>query len=92
MVVLRKEILEGIFATVDELHTKFLANPRNQQLAPPTVREVIEEAGSSEDEDDSDEEMSEAPSTVPVEPRQQLEPVIDEEGFELVQKRGNRKR
>lgn len=89
MVVLRKEILEGNFATVDELHTKFLANPRNQQLAPPTVREVIEEAGSSEGEDDSDEEMSEAPST---EPRQQLEPVIDEEGFELVQKRGNRKR
>lgn len=87
---MRKEILEGNFSTVDELHTKFLANPRNRQLPPPVVREVIEEAGSSEDESDSDEEMSEAPSTE--EPRQRLEPTIDEEGFELVQKRGNRKR
>lgn len=86
---MRKEILEGNFSTVDELHTKFLATSRNQQLVPPTVQEVIEEADSSEDEGDGDEEMTEAPST---EPRQQLEPVIDEEGFELVQKRGNRKR
>lgn len=90
VVLLRKEILEGNFSTVDELHTKFLANPRNRQLPPPVVQEVIEEAGSSEDEADSDEEMSEAPSAE--EPRQRLEPIIDEEGFELVQKRGNRNR
>lgn len=88
---MRKEILEGNFSTVDELHTRFLANPRNQ-LPPPVVREVIEEAGSSDDESDSDEEMSEAPEAVSEEPRQRLEPTIDEDGFELVQKRGNRKR
>lgn len=88
VVALRKEISEHNFSTVDELHTKFLAAPRNQQLAPPTVEEVIEEADSSEGEGDSDEEMSEAP----VENRQRLGPAIDEEGFELVQKRGGRKR
>lgn len=51
------------------------------------MTEVTEEAGSSEDEGDSDEEMSEAPSTGPAETRQSVEPVIDEDGFELVQKR-----
>lgn len=74
---------------MDELHTRFLTKPLNQNPKPPPVREVIEKVGSS---DNGDEEMSEAPSPLPAEPRQQSKPVIDEEGFELVQKRGNRNR
>lgn len=53
---------------------------------------MLEEADLGEDESDSDEEMSEAPcSAAPAQAKQRLERAVDEEGFELVQKRGSRK-
>jgi pre-rRNA-processing protein TSR2 len=88
--MLRKEITDGTFATVDMLHQRFLVMPRNSPL-PPKVEEVEQEAGSSDDdeEEEEDEEMGDAP-TPATEPRERLERVVDEDGFELVQK-GRRK-
>ncbi|KAG0636065.1 Pre-rRNA-processing protein TSR2-domain-containing protein [Tuber brumale] len=94
IIVLRKEIMDGNFSTVDKLHARFLARPRNPSAS--MFKEVVDESGSSSSEEgEGDEEMGDAPSAAPSEPRQPrqpLEPTIDEEGFELVRKRGSRRR
>jgi len=87
--------MDGNFSTVDKLHAKFLAKPKNTST-PPMLKEVVDPTGSSSSEEsEDDEEMGDAPPAAPSEPRQPrkpLEPTIDEEGFELVQKRRSRKR
>ncbi|PUU82061.1 Pre-rRNA-processing protein TSR2-domain-containing protein [Tuber borchii] len=94
IIVLRKEIIDGNFSTVDKLHAKFLAKPKNPS-ASSMLKEVVDPAcSSSSEESEDDEEMGDAPPAAPSEPRQlrkPLEPTIDEEGFELVQKRRSRK-
>lgn len=83
---LRSDIAEGKFSTVQALHERFLALPPNSASARllPKVHEVDQDAGSSEEEEDDDQVMSDAP--VPVPQGERLERVIDEDGFELVQK------
>ncbi|CAZ86093.1 unnamed protein product [Tuber melanosporum] len=94
IIVLRREIMDGNFSTVDKLHARFLARPGNPPAS--MFKEVVDESGSSSSEEgEGDEEMGDAPSAAPSEPRQPrqpLEPTIDEEGFELVRKRGSRRR
>ncbi|KAL7276602.1 rRNA accumulation-related protein [Rhizina undulata] len=95
VVALRNEILEGNFTIVDQLHARFLSKPKNQVHAAPVVKEVVDEAGSSaSEESESDEEMVDAPAPTPAAPvpRERQAPVVDEDGFELVQKRGSRRK
>ncbi|KAF8534163.1 Pre-rRNA-processing protein TSR2-domain-containing protein [Trichophaea hybrida] len=72
VVMLRKEVVEGMFATVDMLHQRFLAMAGNSPK-PPKVEE--------------DEEMGDAPTAAAAAAeRERVERVVDEDGFELVQK------
>lgn len=80
--VLRTEIAENNFANVDALHQRFLSRPSNSANAP-VIQDVDQDAGSSDEEDDDD-EMEEAPALVQTRERQ--ERVVDDDGFELVQK------
>jgi pre-rRNA-processing protein TSR2 len=84
---LRKKIIENDFSTVEALHQRFLAKPKN--AAPPTVQHVDQDAGSSDDEEDGDEEMGDAPAPAPA-ARERPAPEIDEEGFETVRSRRRR--
>ncbi|RPB04110.1 hypothetical protein L873DRAFT_1729918 [Choiromyces venosus 120613-1] len=94
IIVLRKEIIDGNFFTVDKLHERFLAKPKNRSAS--TFKEVVGETASlTSEESEGDEEMGDAPPAAPSQPRQPrqpLEPTVDEDGFELVQKRGSRRR
>lgn len=92
--MLKAMILKEDYVEVDEMHARFLEKQRNrsaaQAAARPVVQEVDQDAGSSEDEDEDtqmgDTEMGEAPVV------ERAEPVVDEDGFELVQKKGGRRR
>lgn len=86
---LKDQIAIGNFADVDEMQRLWEERGTRRSGPAPVVQEIEEEAGSSEDEDE-DTEMQDAP-TAPAEPRQRIEPVVDEDGFELVQKRGGRR-
>jgi len=94
---LRKEILAGNFATVDTLHTAFLSKAKNKSKTPPKVKEVVNEAGDSasdfseDEEGESDIEMADVPAAAS-RTKERLEPVVDDDGFELVQKKGGKKR
>lgn len=72
------------------MHAKFLEKAaKGGPVLKPVVQEVEEEAGSSEDEEEgADTEMGEAPAA----PREKVEAVVDEDGFELVQKKGKGRR
>ncbi|PWW72367.1 hypothetical protein C7212DRAFT_336637 [Tuber magnatum] len=86
VIVLRKEVVDGNFSTVERLHARFLAKPKDPP-ASSMFKEVVDGTGSpSSEESEGDEEMGDAPSAAPP------EPTIDEEGFILVQKRGSRRR
>jgi pre-rRNA-processing protein TSR2 len=82
---------------VDALHTAFLSKTKNKTKTPPKVKEVVNEAGDSasdfseDEEEESDVEMGDAPAAVP-QIKERLEPVIDDDGFELVQNKGRKKR
>jgi pre-rRNA-processing protein TSR2 len=83
VLALRNEIIENTYATVDALHQRFLARPSNASA--PRVQEVNQDADSG-DEADFDEEMGDAPTSAPSHPRERQERVVDDDGFELVQK------
>lgn len=93
VVRLKEQIAIGNFTEVDEMQRLWNEKGSRNSGPAPVVQEVEQEAGSSDEEDDVDEdtEMQDAPSA-PVEPRQRPEPVVDEDGFELVQKRGTKRR
>jgi hypothetical protein len=63
--------------------------PANQQ-APPKVQDVEFEAESSVDENENDEPTGGEDVEMTDAPRGSREPVIDEDGFRLVQKKGRR--
>jgi pre-rRNA-processing protein TSR2 len=87
-VLLRNKIAEEDYAEIDAMHQKFLEKQSKGGAAKkPVVQEVDQEAGSSDEEESADTEMGEAP---PPQPR--AEPVVDEDGFELVQKKGGKRR
>jgi pre-rRNA-processing protein TSR2 len=81
---LRNKIIENDFSTVEELHQRFLAKPRN--AAPPAVQHVDQDAGSSDEDEDGDEEMGDAPAPAAA-PRERQAPEVDEDGFETVRSR-----
>lgn len=73
------------------MHAKFLEKAaKGGPVLKPVVQEVDEEAGSSEDEEEggADTEMGEAAAA----PKEKVEAVVDEDGFELVQKKGKGRR
>lgn len=72
------ECLEGNYAQVDALYNKFMAS-RNAEKVKVQVEDSDDEDGSASDEDEMD--VDETPKQ---------EPVIDEDGFELVQPRRRR--
>jgi pre-rRNA-processing protein TSR2 len=94
IVTIREEIAMGNNTTVDALHQRFLAKPRSGgDATSPKVLEVDQDVGSSEEEGgDEDEEMQDVSPAAPmaIAPRERLVPVIDEDGFEVVQKKGRR--
>lgn len=83
MLALRNEIIENNYATVDALQQRFLARPCNASA--PRIQEVNQDADSG-DEADFDEEMGDTPASAPSQPRERQERVVDDDGFELVQK------
>lgn len=95
--LIRKEVKENNFSTVDKLYEVY-AKKNGEEVAPPasSVQEKTEE-GDEDDLDDDDEEyddeMEDAPpQLIPAETSQRLEKIVDEDGFELVQKRGKGKK
>ncbi|KAI5778074.1 Pre-rRNA-processing protein TSR2-domain-containing protein [Geopyxis carbonaria] len=90
VLALRDDIAAGRFEGVQDMHRAFLAKPQNRgAAAAPRVEEVDQEAGSSEDEEEGDVEMGGV--AAPVAERAPVERVVDEDGFELVQKRKGRR-
>lgn len=86
--VLKEDVIKNDFSKVETLHAKFLEKGGKEVV--PLVHknedgsdddDEDEEEGSDEDED---EEMGDAE---PKKEKEKQEPVIDEDGFELVQKR-----
>ncbi|KAL7267631.1 hypothetical protein RUND412_009772 [Rhizina undulata] len=70
-------------AVVNQLHARFLAKPKNQVHAAPVVKEVVDKAGDA---------PTPTPTAAAPVPRERLAPVVDEDGFKLVQKRGSRRK
>lgn len=93
---MKDQILNNDFSLVDELHQKFIAKGGREVAGPITnVETVGDEAGDSEeDEEDDDEEMGDAPAPtgeLGTETTARLEKIVDEDGFELVQKKKGRR-
>jgi len=83
--------LVGDFAhldVLDELFQKLRRRPRNDQSVEAPSHEVDDDEGEGEDEDDDSSRMD--VEEIDVEPTSRQGPIIDDEGFELVQK-GRRK-
>lgn len=86
---IRKEVLEGNFAAVDELQAKWEAK-NGQEVAPGNVQIIEHEqegdwdSVDEESDADEDEEMGDAPALVPAAPKEKPEPEVDEEGFTKV--------
>lgn len=84
---IKKGCEEGDFKLVEEVKERWGARGSNQALQgikviEHTYGEDGEELSSSEEEDDGDEEMGEAPQLAPV--REKQEPEVDEDGFTKV--------
>ncbi|KAI5809485.1 Pre-rRNA-processing protein TSR2-domain-containing protein [Pyronema omphalodes] len=85
---LRSQIAENNFTTVEALHQRFLARSGNSSA--PVVQDVDQDAD-SDDEEEEDEDMADAGAPELVQtPRERVEKVVDEDGFELVQKQRRR--
>ncbi|KAK9474538.1 Pre-rRNA-processing protein TSR2-domain-containing protein [Dipodascopsis tothii] len=81
-----KQCLEGNFAAVDDMYQRYLA--RQQQpaaAAAVVVQSVGDDVGSDEDVDEDDEMAEAAPAPAPA-PAPRPERIVDDDGFELVQK------
>lgn len=89
--LLKEKVAREDYAEVDEMHKVFLEKQARGAAAgsKPVVQEVDQEVDGDEEDEDEDMEMGDAPAQAPA-PRERQEPVIDEDGFELVQKKGRR--
>lgn len=89
IIQLRTALLQGNLGVVDQLRERFEKNKNKVPVA-------NAQAGSDGDEDgdedeDSDEEMVDAESGVPVHTAsERAGPIVDEDGFELVQSKKRR--
>ncbi|ANB11013.1 Tsr2p [Sugiyamaella lignohabitans] len=97
IIQLYKECAEGNFSHVDELYAKYQEKESKRKAGLLPVNKVQTEGSDEEDEDeeegDDDEEMNDAPaSSSSSDPSEPQGPIVDEDGFELVQKKGNRRR
>ncbi|KAI5794499.1 putative 20S pre-rRNA protein [Peziza echinospora] len=96
---LREKYLQGNLGAVEAWRTRYENRRRGAttQAAISRAPRVVEKDGDEtdeelddeddDDEEDSDEEMGGVSTTPAAVPRERLEPVIDDDGFELVQKR-----
>jgi len=88
IIQLRASLIQGNFSVVDLLRVRFEQN--RDKPVPVTQAQGSDEGG---DEKDSDEEMDDADGGVPLHDNNEStvpEPVVDEDGFELVQNRRRR--
>ncbi|KAF3914055.1 hypothetical protein AA313_de0201964 [Arthrobotrys entomopaga] len=93
IVLLRRQCAADDFSGVQALLQFWEKNGGKNKPRVQVVREGEEESDSEDDEEDGGEEgedmeMDEAPQLVAV--KEKVEKVIDEDGFELVQKKGKR--
>ncbi|KAF2713813.1 pre-rRNA-processing protein-like protein TSR2 [Pleomassaria siparia CBS 279.74] len=91
IMAIRKEVLEGNFATVDRLQAKWEASKGKEVKAGKVqVREQnqdaewdsVDEEEDDEEEEDRDVDMEDAPQLVAAKPK--VAPVVDEDGFTKV--------
>ncbi|KAK6542887.1 hypothetical protein TWF694_006826 [Orbilia ellipsospora] len=92
IVLLRRQCAADDFSGVQALLQFWEKNGGKNKPRVQVVREGSEEESDSEDDDEGEEgedmEMDEAPQLVAV--KEKVEKVIDEDGFELVQKKGRK--
>lgn len=89
-----KECAEGNFATVDALYAAYQAREEQKKAGLITTEKVTvegDESDSSDDENDNGEDVPALKEDVEMEEAEPQGPVIDDDGFELVQKKGRRR-
>jgi pre-rRNA-processing protein TSR2 len=80
---LRTETLEGNFDTVNELRKEW-DEKKNKKVKVQVVEEDGQEVSGSDFDEDSDEEMGDAPPLAPAKPKEKPVPEVDEDGFTKV--------
>lgn len=90
---IRQETLRGEFETVDALQKRW-EERQGREVATGGVNVVEREQegdwDSVDEESDSDEDMEDAPSLAPAQPKEKPAPEIDEDGFEKVVRKGRK--
>ncbi|RPA78750.1 hypothetical protein BJ508DRAFT_416356 [Ascobolus immersus RN42] len=92
IMVLKEDIIKNDFSKVEKLHAQFLEKGGKECVPLVHTENAEEDEDDDDDEDgDEDEDMPDQPDAQPHVQVMKPEPVIDEDGFELVQKKKGRK-